>query len=66
MQNQQRQIEEMSEFKELCETLKVGKLKFEAKIAELRQKKENIIQMKSQLKEKIKKEIDVALAKMLN
>ena len=43
----------MSEFKELCETLKVGKLKFEAKIAELRKKKENIIQIKTQLKQKI-------------
>ena len=66
MIDQQRLIDKMSEFKDLIETLKQSKLQFEAKIAKLRQNKDKFIEIKTQLTKKIKKEIDLALAQMLN
>lgn len=53
MFDSQRVIDKMNEFEDLCESMKGGKVQFEARISDLRKNDNKLMQIKTQLTEKI-------------
>ena len=56
----------MSKFQNFWDLLKATHQKFQAEIKEFKEKKDKTTQIKTELKEKIQKELDLALAQLVN